>query len=254
MRCTGTPSPYREGVAVSDLRDKVFVVTGASSGIGEATVRRLHALGARVGLCARRGPRLKEIATELGHERVLWREVDIRLGDQIRDFLREVHATFGRIDGLVANAGIGAYGGITDLTDDEVQDLVETNVTGTVWSVRAAVPYLRAGGGDLVLVSSVAGLRGKANEAVYAATKHAVVGLGGSLDRELREAGVRVSVMCPAATATEFAMSKGRHPRMPELASMMRATDVAEAIGYALAQPKTMRTLLWSMRSMASEN
>jgi NADP-dependent 3-hydroxy acid dehydrogenase YdfG len=239
---------------MTDLRDKVFVVTGASSGIGEATARRLHELGATVAICARRGPRLKEIAAELGYERVVWGEVDIRFAHEIRDFLRGVAAECGRIDGLVANAGIGAYGGIADLTDEEIQELVETNVSGTIWSVRAAVPHLRVHGGDLVLISSVAGLRGKANEAVYAATKHAVVGLGGSLDRELRAAGIRVTVMCPAATATEFAMDRGRHPQMPELATMMRSADVAEAIGYALGQPKTMRTLLWSLRSMASEN
>jgi NADP-dependent 3-hydroxy acid dehydrogenase YdfG len=239
---------------MTDLRDKVFVVTGASSGIGEATVHRLHELGATVAMCARRGPRLKEIAAELGCERVVWGEVDIRFADQIRDFLREVAAECGRIDGLVANAGVGAYGGIADLTDEDIQELVETNVSGTIWSVRAVVPHLRVHGGDLVLISSVAGLRGKADEAVYAATKHAVVGLGGSLDRELRAAGIRVTVMCPGATATEFAMDRGRHPQMPELATMMRSTDVAEAVGYALGQPKTMRTLLWSLRSMASEN
>jgi NAD(P)-dependent dehydrogenase (short-subunit alcohol dehydrogenase family) len=89
----------------------------------------------------------------------------------------------------VANAGIGLYGGIEDTSDDDLTRMIEVNFSGTVWSVRAAVPQLRrqGDGGDLVLVSSVAGLRGGADEAVYAGTKFAQVGLAGSLDRELRE-------------------------------------------------------------------
>ncbi|WP_371680305.1 SDR family oxidoreductase [Streptomyces sp. NBC_01276] len=239
---------------MDDLHGKVAVVTGASSGIGAATARRLHALGARVVLGARRGDRLKELADELGDERVAWAEVDIRSPGQVEDLFSCAVDAFDGIDCLVANAGVGFYGGILDLSDTQIEELVDTNLTGTIRSVRQAVPLLSARGGDIVLVSSVAGLRGRPDEAVYAATKHAVVGLAGSLDRELRQKRIRVTALCPGATDTEFAMGNGRSPGMPELTSMMRAEDVADAIAYSLMQPESMRTLLWSMRSMASEN
>jgi 3-oxoacyl-[acyl-carrier protein] reductase len=151
----------------------------------------------------------------------------------------------------VANAGIGAYGGIMDLTDDQLGEMIDTNVAGTVWPIRAAVPgFIEAGGGDIVIVASVAGLRGAADEAVYAATKFAQVGLAGALDRELREHGIRVTTLSPGGTATEFAMGAGRTPDMPGLAEMMRPEDVASAVVTVLKQPRTMRTLLWSMRSI----
>ncbi|MFG2617345.1 SDR family oxidoreductase [Streptomyces sp. NPDC048507] len=239
---------------MGDLRGKVAVVTGASSGIGAATARRLHALGARVVLGARRGDRLKELAEELGDERVAWAEVDVRSREQVEHLFSRAVDAFRGVDCLVANAGVGAYGGILDLSDTRVEELVDTNLTGTIWSVRHAVPLLSARGGDIVLVSSVAGLRGRPDEAVYAATKHAVVGLAGSLDRELRPKRIRVTALCPGATDTEFAMGSGRAPGMPELQTMMRAEDVADAIAYSLTQPPSMRTLLWSMRSVTSEN
>jgi 3-oxoacyl-[acyl-carrier protein] reductase len=110
---------------------------------------------------------------------------------------------------------------------------------------------LTAGAGDIVIVSSVAGLRGGADEAVYAATKFAQVGLACSLDRELREQGIRVSTICPAGVETEFAMGLGRTKDMPGLHDMLAADDVAAAIRCVLEQPRTMRTQLWSMWSMS---
>jgi len=171
------------------------------------------------------------------------------------DFARQTIDRFGRIDALVANAGIGAYGGIMDLTDQQLSDMMDTNVAGTVWPIRAVVPhFLEAGSGDIIIVASVAGLRGAGDEAVYAATKFAQVGLAGGLDRELREKGVRVSTICPGGTATEFAMGAGRTPDMPGLDEMLRAEDVAAAVVTVLRQPRTMRTLVWSMRSIHEED
>jgi short-subunit dehydrogenase len=114
--------------------------------------------------------------------------------------------------------------------------------------------FVEAGGGDIVIVASVAGLRGAGDEAVYAATKFAQVGLAGGLDRELRESGIRVSTICPGGTATEFAMGAGRTPDMPGLADMMSADDVAAAVATVLMQPRSMRTLVWSMRSIHEDD
>lgn len=142
-----------------------------------------------------------------------------------------------------------------DLSDDQLAVMMDTNIAGTVWPIRAAVPrFLAAGEGDIVIVASVAGLRGAGDEAVYAATKFAQVGLAGGLDRELREKGIRVSTICPGGTATEFAMGAGRTPDMPGLVDMMSPEDVAAAVVTVLKQPRSMRTLIWSMRSIREED
>jgi len=117
--------------------------------------------------------------------------------------------------------------------------------------VRAALPpMLAAGGGDVVIVASVAGLRSGADEAVYAGTKHAQVGLAGGLDRELREKGVRVTLICPAATVTEFAVGAGRTSQDPRSGDWLDPRDVAGAIVTTLHQPRSMRTAMWTLWSM----
>jgi 3-oxoacyl-[acyl-carrier protein] reductase len=144
------------------------------------------------------------------------------------------------------------YGGILDQTDEQLVEMMDTNYAGTVWTVRAALPeLLKTGdGGDIVIVSSVAGFRGGSDEAVYAGTKHAQVGLAGSLDRELREHGVRVTLICPAGTATEFAVGAGRVDNDPRFAEWLTADDVAHAIVTTLQQPRSLRTAIWTLWSM----
>jgi NADP-dependent 3-hydroxy acid dehydrogenase YdfG len=234
---------------MEDLTGKVVAITGASAGIGAATARALAAEGASVVLGARRQERLEELAEDLGNAAVV--EMDVRDPAAATALVEAAVERFGRLDAIVVNAGIGKYGGIMDLEDDDLREMVDTNVNGTIWPIRAAVPrFLDAGGGDIVIVASVAGLRGAGDEAVYAATKFAQVGLAGALDRELREHDIRVSTLCPGGTATEFAMGAGRTPDMPGLADMLRAEDVAAAVVTVLRQPRTMRTLIWSMRSI----
>ncbi|NNL48928.1 MAG: SDR family oxidoreductase [Acidimicrobiia bacterium] len=237
-----------------DLTDLTIAITGASAGIGAATARALADAGANVAMGARRVERLQDLATGMG-DRALVAEMDVRVPEDARNFVEQTVSRFGRLDGIVANAGIGAYGGIMDLTDDQLADMMDTNVAGTVWPIRAAVPrFLEQGGGDIVIVASVAGLRGAGDEAVYAATKFAQVGLAGGLDRELREKNIRVSTLCPGGTATEFAMGSGRTPDMPGLDDMLRPDDVAEAVLTVLRQPLSMRTLVWSMRSIKEQD
>lgn len=233
-----------------NLDGTVAAITGASAGIGAATARALAREGASIVLGARRVDRLESLADEIDTG-VAVVEMDVRRPADSQRLVAEAHERFGRLDALVANAGIGAYGGIMDLSDEQLAEMMDTNIAGTVWPIRAAVPgFVEAGEGDIVIVASVAGLRGAADEAVYAATKFAQVGLAGALDRELREHGIRVSTLCPGGTATEFAMGAGRTPDMPGLADMMRPEDVAEAVVTVLRQPRSMRTLVWSMRSI----
>lgn len=233
-----------------DLNGTVAAITGASSGIGEASAGALAAEGVSLVLGARRTDRLDKLAEELDTE-VAVVDMDVRSPEDSKKLVQTAYERFGRLDALVANAGIGAYGGIMDLSDDQLVEMMDTNVAGTVWPIRAAVPgFVEAGEGDIVIIASVAGLRGADDEAVYAATKFAQVGLAGALDRELREKGIRVSTLCPGGTATEFAMGAGRTPDMPGLAEMMRPEDVAAAVVTVLSQPRSMRTLIWSMRSI----
>ncbi len=235
---------------MESLNGNVIAITGASAGIGAASARALVAEGASVTLGARRRDRLEGLADELG-DQVAVVEMDVRDPAAAQQLVETAVERFGRLDALVANAGIGAYGGIMDLDDDTLREMMDTNIAGTVWPIRAAVPhFLEQGAGDIVIVASVAGLRGGDDEAVYAATKFAQVGLAGALDRELREKQIRVSTLCPGGTATEFAMGAGRTPDMPGLAEMLRPEDVAEAVVTVLRQPRSMRTLLWSMRSI----
>lgn len=237
------------------LNGRVVAITGASAGIGRATARALGAEGAKVAIGARRTERLKELIDELGVDNVAAVEMDVRQAQDAERLVATAIEQFGKLDALVANAGIGAYGGIMDLSNEQLEDMIDTNVAGTVWPIRAAVPkFFEAGGGDIVIVASVAGLRGAGDEAVYAATKFAQVGLAGGLDRELRDRNIRVTAICPGGVATEFAMGAGRIPDMPGLDDMLRPEDVAAAVVTVLRQPKTMRSLVWSMRSIHEED
>lgn len=229
----------------------VAVVTGASSGVGAAVARGILAGGGSVVAGARRVERIEELLADSADR---WRAVswDVRDPGDAERAVRAAQAEFGKIDGLIASAGIGMYGGILDNDDAALAEMLDTNVAGTVWPVRAAVRAMRerGAGGDIVIISSVAGLRGRENEAVYAATKHAQVGLGGGLDRELHTEGIRVSTLCPGGIVTEFAMGAGRTSASPELDLMMTADQVADEVLHVLRRPRHVRSLVHSFRGI----
>jgi 3-oxoacyl-[acyl-carrier protein] reductase len=238
-----------------DLTDTVVAITGAGSGIGAAAARLLVEEGARVALGSRRPEPIEALAAELGADRAVAVPMDVRRPQDNRRLVDAALERWGRLDSVVPNAGIGAYGSILDYDDDVIAEMIDTNYAGTVWTVRAAVPaLLAAGGGDIVIVSSVAGLRGGGDEAVYAGTKFAQVGLAGALDRELRERGIRVTAVCPAGVHTSFAMGTGREPDSDFLASFLRPEDVGFAIVTVLRQPRRVRTTLWSLWSMGQQS
>jgi NADP-dependent 3-hydroxy acid dehydrogenase YdfG len=234
-----------------DLTDTVVAITGGTSGIGAAAAHLLAEAGARVVVGARREERLEALARELGDERCAVVPMDTTVPADAERLVATAIERFGRLDSIVVNAGIGRYGGILDGSDAEMAEIIDVNLTGSVWPIRAAVRHMRpAGGGDIVIVSSVAGLRGGDDEAVYAATKFGQVGLAGSIERELRTDGIRVTTIAPAGVKTEFAIGHGRTEGDPALDDYLLPEDVAAAITTVLAQPRRIRTTLWAMWSM----
>jgi 3-oxoacyl-[acyl-carrier protein] reductase len=239
-----------------DLTGTVVAITGATAGIGAQAARLLVEAGANVAIGGRRQQRLDELVAELGPDRCVGVVCDVRDPADNTRLVQAALDAWGRLDSVVPNAGIGMYGSILDYSDDEIARMVDTNYTGTVWSVRAAVPAMleTTGGGDVVIVASVAGLRGGGDEAVYAGTKFAQVGLAGALDRELREKGIRVTALCPAGVETEFALGVGRTQGDPALGAYLRPQDVAHAVVTVLQQPRRVRTTLWAMWSMGQQS
>lgn len=228
------------------MRGQVAVVTGASSGIGEALARQLSGLGVRLGLGSRRG-------ADLGLPDVLAKSCDVRDLAQVESLVGATVERFGRLDILVANAGVGSYGQFLDTPQRHIDEMIDTNVKGTIYLVRAGLPHLiERGSGDIITVSSEAGRRGLPGEAVYSASKFAQVGFTSALDGELREHGIRCTSICPGGVATNFALDDGRG-RTPEFlagAGMMTAEDIADVITFVLTRPRRLRILETALRPM----
>jgi NADP-dependent 3-hydroxy acid dehydrogenase YdfG len=233
---------------MSGLDGRVALITGASSGIGAATARAMAAGGARLALASRRGD-------DLGIDGALARPCDVREPDQIEAVVSACVERFGGLDILVVNAGVGAYGPFLDLRPDWMAEMVDTNVTGFLATVRAGLPrLLESTSADLVAVTSIAGQRAPEGEAVYSATKHAQIGFMRSLDHELFSKGVRCSILAPGGVETEFAMGRGRTPEDPDLPGMLRAEEVADAVVYAVTRPRTARIFEASILPMADDS
>ena len=237
-----------------DLNGKVVIITGATSGIGAAAAKALVEMGCKVVLNARNESRLKEMVASLG-ENAIYVAGDCSEPEISRAVAKAAIDKFGTIDTIVPNAGIGFYGSILDHSDEDVNRMMRTNYEGTVHIIRAALPtMLDKKEGDVIIVASVAGFRGGDIEAIYAGTKHAQVGFAGSLDRELRAKGVRVALVCPAGTETEFALGVGRTAGEPKLKTYLRPEDVAFQITTIMSQPRTVRTHIWKMWSMQQDS
>jgi 3-oxoacyl-[acyl-carrier protein] reductase len=233
---------------MGDLQGRTAFVTGASRGIGAAVARSLHDLGVSLGLASRSGD-------DLGLENAVSLAADVRDPAALEELAAATAERFGGIDILVVNAGVGSYGPILDLPADEMEDMIDVNVKGALYSVRAVLPHLlQSDAADLVTVASEAGRRGLPNEAVYCASKFAQVGLTRALDHELREQGVRCTTVAPGGVATDFAMGRGRTPDMPQLAGMMSAEDVADAVVYVLSRPRNHRILEVAFRPMTEQS
>jgi 3-oxoacyl-[acyl-carrier protein] reductase len=231
-----------EEVPVDRLDGKVALVTGASRGIGAAVAHRLADAGVKLGLASRSGD-------DLGLADAVARPTDVRDPRALEALVAATVDRFGRLDILVVNAGVGGYGAFLDLDPEVLEEMIDVNVKGALYTVRAALPHLlQSDAADLVTIASEAGRRGLPYEATYCASKFAQVGLTRALDHELREKGVRCTNVCPGGVHTDFAMGRGRTPDMPALAGMMAAEDVAEVVMFVLTRPRNHRILEVALR------
>ncbi|WP_313408691.1 SDR family NAD(P)-dependent oxidoreductase [Aeromicrobium sp.] len=246
------PAPARS------LSDTVIVVSGAGGGIGGAIARLAIEAGARVVAGDLREDALAALLAEHDQDRLVVAAGDMRHEATADALVAAGVDAFGRVDSVVANAAVGFYGGVLDVTSDEVELMVDVNVLGTAWLARSAVRQFRTqgDGGDIVIIGSVAGLLiGGGQEAVYAATKGAQINLGTALDRELRDEGIRTTVIAPAGVNTAFAAADGRFgDSAPQDGPFMEPADIAGAVLHTLGQPRRMRTELWTMWSLAEKH
>jgi NADP-dependent 3-hydroxy acid dehydrogenase YdfG len=234
------------------LDGTVALVTGASSGIGEATARELAAQGAAVAIAARRKDRLDALAHEIRDAggRVLAVECDVTDQEQAIGLVDETVRELGRLDTVVNNAGVMLLGPIVDAPTDEWDRMIRLNLQGLLYVSHAALPHLLAAaeGGprnvaDVVNISSVAGRVARLGSGVYNLTKHGVGAFSESLRQEVTQRSVRVSLVEPGAVATEL-VSHNR-PEIQELSRQrfegmerMEAQDIADAIAYIVTRPR----------------
>ncbi|WP_327147936.1 SDR family oxidoreductase [Nocardia sp. NBC_01329] len=226
---------------------RVAVVTGASSGIGAATARRLAADGAKVALLGRRKERIEELAAEIGGEAIAV-VADVVDRDSVRDAAATVRAALGPVDLVVANAGVMLGAPFESAEVGEWDQMVGTNVTGLLYTARAFIDDLLAAGGeggraDLVLVGSVGGHAVFTEYAVYTATKAAVAHLTRNLRAEFGPRGVRVKNVEPGFVDTELGAGMRGEEQQAQLArwrsgmTILEPGDIAEAIAFATSVP-----------------
>jgi NADP-dependent 3-hydroxy acid dehydrogenase YdfG len=187
----------------------------------------------------------------LGVRRTLGLKCDVRDRAAVAEATEAVVARFGRLDIVVANAGVGSYGPFLELDPEQLEAMIDVNLKGTLYTAAATLPHLiDSGEGDFISLASVAGLRAFPGESVYNASKFGQVGFTRSLDHELREQGVRATCICPGGVNTGFAIGTGRTEGDPELEGMLTADEVAEVVLFTVTRPRRMRILTTSFRPM----
>jgi NADP-dependent 3-hydroxy acid dehydrogenase YdfG len=232
---------------VGALDGRVAVVTGASSGIGEATAATLAREGASVALAARRRDRLEDLAKRISDEggRAAVFEVDVADEDQARRLILDSEERLGGLDILINNAGLMLLGPVQDANTDEWRRMVDVNCLGLLYCTHAALPVMQQrGGGHIVNVASVAGRHASLGSAVYNMTKFGVVGFSEALRQEALHSNIRVTVVEPGFVATELqghntlpVVLEGVEKMRAEIGEVLKSEDIARAIAFCVSQP-----------------
>ena len=229
----------------NNIENKVVVITGASSGLGEATARHLSGQGATIVLGARRSDRIHALAAELKAKggNVMAIVTDVTQRDEVQRLVLAAVDTYGRIDVMLNNAGLMPSSPLERLKVDDWDRMIDVNIKGVLYGIAAALPHMqRQKSGHFINVSSVAGHKVRAGGVVYAATKHAVRALSEGLRQEVKPYNIRTTIISPGAVATELP----DHITEPDIAAFMKqvyksavpADSFARAVAYAISQPE----------------
>ncbi len=229
----------------NNIEGKVVVITGASSGLGEATARHLSAERATVVLGARRTDRIQPLANELSRRagKAIAVTTDVTQRDQVKKLVDTAVQTYGRVDVMINNAGLMPQSLLEHLKIDEWDRMIDVNIKGVLYGIAAALPYMKQQkAGHIINVSSVAGHKVGPGGAVYAATKHAVLALSEGLRQEVKPYNIRTTVISPGAVATELPNSVtdaavGERIRKLYAEVAIPADSFARAVAFAMSQP-----------------
>ncbi len=231
---------------MSNIEGKVVVITGASSGMGEAAARYLASQGAKVVLGARRIERRQSLAGELNSHggRALAVKTDVTDRNQVQRLVDEAVQTYGRVDVIINNAGLMPHSPLERLKVDDWNRMIDVNIKGVLYGIAAVIPYMKEQkSGHIINVSSVAGHKVRAGGVVYAATKHAVRAISEGLRQEVKPHNIRTTVISPGAvdtelpsSATESDVAENLHRYYDEYA--IPADSFARAVAFAMSQPE----------------
>ena len=224
-----------------DFKDKVVLITGASSGIGRQTAIEFAKLGANIVLVARRKNKLEQVETELKkfHTSTLICQCDVSKKDQIEQMSKTVLEKFGQLDILVNNAGFAIYGSVSDLSIDDIESQMKTNYFGMIYCIKNFLPsMLKKNSGHIVNVASVAASFGLPGIASYCASKFAMLGFSEGLKHELKDTGVGITVVSPIMVRTDF-FDHPSFEKMPQYSpTSLSSKTVAKAILKAANSPR----------------
>ncbi|WP_410530342.1 SDR family oxidoreductase [Staphylococcus aureus] len=216
------------------LTDKIAVVTGAGSGIGEAIATLLHEEGAKVVLAGRNKDKLQNVANQLSQDSVKVVPTDVTKKEEVDELIKMAQQTFGGLDIVINSAGQMLSSKITDYQVDEWDSMIDVNIKGTLYTAKAALPtMLEQSSGHLINIASISGFEVTKSSTIYSATKAAVHTITQGLEKELAKTGVKVTSISPGMVDTAITATYNPTDR-----KKLEPQDIAEAVLYALTQPK----------------